>query len=53
MTERDFDPAATARVLAFALEHYPEKVDMLPVSELVMDSARQAGVYNVSLAAQN
>ena len=41
MTERDFDPAATAQVLAFALEHYPEKVAMLPVSELLMDSARQ------------
>ena len=41
MPERDFDPSATTRVLAFALENYPEKVQMLPVSELIMDSARQ------------
>lgn len=41
MTERIFDPAASARILAFALENYPEKVDILPVSDLVMDSARQ------------
>ena len=41
MLDKDFDPNAATRVLAFALEKYPEKVQVLPVSELVMDSARQ------------
>jgi hypothetical protein len=29
------------RTLAFALEKYPERVEMVPVDELVMESARQ------------
>ena len=31
----------TMRALAFALEKYPQKVEVVPVSELVMDSARR------------
>lgn len=29
------------KVLRFALENYPERVEMLPLAELVIDSARQ------------
>ncbi|MDP9120021.1 MAG: hypothetical protein M3O15_01415 [Acidobacteriota bacterium] len=29
------------RSLAFALEKYPERVEMLPIEELVVESARQ------------
>lgn len=29
------------RILAFALEKYPERLELVPVDELVMESARQ------------
>ncbi len=29
------------RKLAFALQNYPEKVELIPLAELVMDSARR------------
>ena len=29
--------------LAFALDKYPERIDVLPVERLTMDSARQSG----------
>ena len=37
----DHDPAELLHALAFALEKYPERIEAIPIEELVLDSARQ------------
>lgn len=41
MDDLDSELGAAVRTLVFALEKYPERVEILPVASLLLESARQ------------